>query len=214
MKLLSVNVGRPREVVHQGRLVPTGIFKQPVAGRVLLRRTNLEGDAQADLAVHGGPDKAVYAYPYEHYAHWREELGRDDFVMGQFGENLTLEGMLEHAVSIGDVYRVGDATVEVSQPRVPCFKLGVRLGDASFVKRFHHSRRTGFYLRVIEEGEIAAGDAIDLVDRPAGSLTVSEVFSLRHFEQGDSEKLKQAAGLPALCLSWREDFLRILDLRG
>src|SRR5262249_50124324 len=122
MKLLSVNVSRPREVLHDGRVVRTGIFKEPVAGRVLVRRLNLDGDAQADLTVHGGLHKAVYVYPFEHYAFWAQELGRDDFAFGQFGENLTTEGLLEDAVHVGDVFRVGGALVQVSQPRVPCYK--------------------------------------------------------------------------------------------
>ncbi len=150
MKLLSINVGRPRPVPYRDGVVSTGIYKEPVAGRTWLRRLNLDGDGQADLRVHGGEDKAVYAYPFERYAFWSRELRRNDLGYGQFGENLTVEGLLEEQVHIGDVYRIGAALLQVSQPRSPCFKLGVRMGDAAFVARFAAANYTGFYLRVLE----------------------------------------------------------------
>ncbi|MGH7563069.1 MAG: MOSC domain-containing protein, partial [Gemmatimonadota bacterium] len=143
-QLLSVNVSLPRPVEHEHETVWTGIFKEPIAGRVALRRLNLDGDRQADLSVHGGVDKAVYAYPVEHYDHWRRELGRD-LPFGQFGENFTVSGMLEASTSIGDVYLIGTAVVQVTQPRTPCFKLGIRMGDRRFLRPFLASGRTGFY---------------------------------------------------------------------
>jgi len=172
-KLLSVNVGRPREVEHLGRTVRTAIFKEPVAGPVRVGRTNLEGDRQADLRVHGGPEKAVYAYDLSAYEHWRRELGRE-LPFGQFGENLTVEGLPETEVSIDDVYRVGGALLQVSHPRSPCYKLGIRMGSPAFLKTFLESGRTGFYLRVLEEGDVQAGDAIELVRREPEAPTVLE----------------------------------------
>ena len=205
MNLISVNVGLPREITHGGQTVTTGIFKAPVAGAVFLRRLNLDGDGQADLRVHGGPDKAVYAYPFEHYAFWARELGRDGFPYGQFGENFTVEGLLEDAVNIGDVFRIGEARVQVTQPRSPCFKLGIRMGDENFPARFAAANRTGFYLCVLEEGMVKAGDAIYLVERAAGSMNVCEIFRLRH-AGGTRVELERAAKLPALSPSWRAAF--------
>ena len=176
MKLISVNVGLPRPVPYQDGIVSTGIYKESVAGPVWVRRLNLDGDGQADLKVHGGEHKAVYAYPLEHYAFWSRELGRNDLGYGQFGENLTVEGLLEEQVNIGDVYRIGKALLQVSQPRAPCFKLGIRMGDARFPARFPAANRTGFYLRVLEEGRVAAGDAIMLAERSGNPVSVSDVF--------------------------------------
>ncbi len=205
MKLISVNVGRPRPVPHEGRVVSSGIFKEPVAGPVFLRRLNLDGDGQADLRVHGGADKAVYAYPFEHYAFWAGELGRHDFSHGQFGENFTVIGLLEDAVCIGDEFQIGEARVQVTQPRSPCFKLGIRMGDDQFVARFAVANRTGFYLRVLQEGRVAAGDAIERVAHDAGSLSVRDVFRLRN-DRGTRAEYERAARLPALSPSWRAVF--------
>ena len=169
MRLVTVSVGRPREVPDERRgTVRTGIWKQPVDGPVRVGRLNLAGDGQADLEAHGGEHKAVYAYPLEHYAVWRRELGRDDLEPGGFGENLTVEGLLEADVHIGDQFRIGTAVLEVSQPRTPCFKLALRIGDPTLVRRFTESGRSGFYLRVITEGELAAGQPVERVARPAG----------------------------------------------
>lgn len=205
MTLISINVGFPREIIHGGRTVSTGIFKAPVAGPVWLGRLNLVGDGQADLRVHGGTDKAVYVYPFEHYAFWAGELGRNEFSHGQFGENFTTEGLLEDEVSIGDVFRIGVARVQVTQPRTPCFKLGIRMGDENFPTRFTAANRTGFYLRVLEEGMVKAGDAIDRVERAAGSMSVRDIFHLRHVG-GTRAEYERAARLPGLSQSWRAAF--------
>ena len=168
MKLLSVNVSQPKEVLHNGKRIKTGIFKEPVSGRTMMRRLNLDGDGQGDPTVHGGVHKAVYVYTVEHYHYWKQELGRDDLTYGKFGENLTVEGMLEGTVHIGDVFQIGEALVEVSQPRVPCFKLGIKMMDPQIVKPFLQSERVGFYVRVLEEGEVGAGDAIERTEGRRG----------------------------------------------
>jgi MOSC domain-containing protein YiiM len=206
MKLVSVNIGRPQPVSHRGGIVSTGIYKEPVTGPMRVRRLNLEGDGQADLRVHGGADKAVYAYPVEHYAFWQDAVGRNDFVYGQFGENLTVEGLIEDAVYIGDIFRVGEALLQVSQPRAPCFKLGIRMGDAGFVARFAAANRTGFYLRVLEEGRVQAGDAILLVERAKDSISVRDAFRLRHGSGGTRAEYEHATQVSALTPSWRAAF--------
>lgn len=207
MRILSVNTGMPAEIAHDGRTVVSGIVKAPVAGRVAVGRTGLAGDGQADLSVHGGPDKAVYAYPVEHYARWEVELRRDDLAPGRFGENLTVEGLEEGAVRIGDLLRADEALLEVSQPRMPCFKLGMRMGDPGFVRTFLQSGRTGFYLRVLEEGSLGAGDAL-VLERPAeGSMTVREVAALL-LDGAAADDLDRGAALAALPLGWREMFGR------
>ena len=205
MTLISINVGLPREITHRGQAITTGIFKIPVAGPVWLGRLNLAGDGQADLRVHGGADKAVYVYPIEHYAFWAGELGRDDFSHGQFGENFTTTGLLEGEVCIGDVFQIGKARVQVTQPRTPCFKLGIRMGDENFPARFAAANRTGFYLCVLEEGMVKAGDAIDRVERASGSMSVRDVFRLRHVG-GTRAEYERAARLPGLASSWRAAF--------
>ena len=205
MNLISVNVGLPREITHGGQTVTTGIFKAPVAGPVWLGRQNLKGDGQADLRVHGGADKAVYVYPFEHYAFWAGELGRHDFSHGQFGENFTTEGLLEDEVSIGDVFQIGAARVQVTQPRTPCFKLGIRMAEENFPARFAAANRTGFYLRVLEEGRVAAGDAIARIEPAVNSMTVREVFRLRHVG-GTRAEYERAARLSGLSQSWRAAF--------
>ncbi len=205
MRVVSVNVARPRTVEHQGRQVRTGIYKTPVAGPVHIGRLNLDGDAQADLRVHGGPDKAVYAYPSEHYAYWARELRRE-FPWGQFGENLTVEGLLEDDVCIGDVFRVGDARLEVTQPRTPCYKLAMKMQIDDFIDRFAASLRTGFYLRVLTEGVVAAGSAIAREARGTGGLLVREAYRLRHGSAPDAAALRQALSVPALAPGWRQAY--------
>jgi MOSC domain-containing protein YiiM len=175
MKVISLNVGRPRLVIDRGREVSTGIFKSPVAGPVMLRQTNLDGDRQADLQNHGGTNKAVYAYPSEHYAFWRGELPGVELTWANFGENLTTEGLLESEARIGDRYRIGGAVVRVSQPRIPCYKLGIRFGRDDMPKRFLASGRSGIYFSVVEEGPVEAGDAIELIERDACSITIADV---------------------------------------
>ena len=209
MKLLSVNVGQPREVSYNGKSVSTGIFKAPVEGQVMVRKHNLDGDRQADLRVHGGVDKAVYAYPSEHYDYWKRELDRNDLTYGTFGENLTVEGLLEDGVHIGDVFRVGEAVVEVSQPRVPCFKLGIKIGNPGFLKPFLASGRVGFYFRVLEEGEVGADDAIERIRIGDGRMTVKTIIHLRYFDTSNSQAAQKAASLPALARGWRQAFRKL-----
>jgi MOSC domain-containing protein YiiM len=205
MVVESVNVGLPRRIAHEGRTVTTGIYKDPAAGRVMVRATNLDGDRQADLRVHGGPDKAVYLYPAEHYPHWRETLAPAELGPGWFGENLTPRGVLEDETWIGDVFRVGGALLEVSQPRVPCAKLAMKAGDPAFGRPFLRSGRSGFYLRVREEGEVGAGDEIVRESRGDGGVSVREVLALLDDSAG-AHDLDRAAALPQLALGWREQF--------
>jgi MOSC domain-containing protein YiiM len=169
--LVSVQIGKSRSLEHRGRIVRTGIFKEPVLFRLRATRLGLEGDVQADRRVHGGPEMAVYAYDLSAYAHWRHELGVE-FPYGQFGENLTVEGMPETEVRIDDIYRIGGALLQVSKPRSPCFKLALKMGRPDFPKAFLRSGRTGFYLRVLEEGELGAGDSITLVSREPEAFSV------------------------------------------
>jgi MOSC domain-containing protein YiiM len=210
MKLLSVNVGLPRDVDWRGKTVQTSIFKSPVPGRARVRRLNIEGDQQSDLTVHGGAEKAVYAYPSEHYAFWREELPGMDLPWGVFGENFTTEGLLEGSVRIGDRLRVGTAEFVVTQPRMPCFKLGIRFGLPDMVKRFHDARRTGFYLAVLQEGEVTAGDSFELIARDEHSVTVADVVALYVADAANQDLLRRVSELPALPEGWREYFRKRL----
>jgi MOSC domain-containing protein YiiM len=206
VKLLSVNAGLPREVEWRGKAVLTSIFKVPVPGRVRVARLNIMGDRQADLSVHGGPDKAIYAYPSEHYAFWRSELPGTDFPWGAFGENLTTEGLLEDGVHIGDRFRAGSAEFIVTQPRMPCFKLGIRFNRPDMVKRFLHSGRTGFYFAVLREGDIGAGDALELVAEDDSHITVADVVGLYAADAANQDLLRRASELSSLPESWREYF--------
>ena len=178
MKLVSLNVGTPRKVNLKNRTITTGIFKEPVQGRIMLRRLNLDGDKQADLSVHGGVDKAVYVYPKEHYEYWRQKFPNMKLPWGMFGENFTTEGLLEDTARIGDRFRVGNTEVKITQPRLPCYKLGIKFGRADMIKRFLSSGRTGFYLAVLKEGMVGAGDAIELTGRNANAATVAEIVKL------------------------------------
>ncbi len=178
MKIISLNVGRPRLVVSDGRPVSTGIYKTPVGGRVMLSKLNLDGDRQADLTVHGGPEKAAYAYPSEHYWYWRDELPGVELPWGMFGENFTTEGLDESNVNVGDRFRVGEAEVTVTQPRRPCYKLGIKFGRADIVKRFLASGRSGFYFSVRREGEVGAGDEFELLARDENAVTVADITRL------------------------------------
>jgi MOSC domain-containing protein YiiM len=214
MKIVSVNVGRPRLVAWRGRTVSTGIFKGPVAGRVMLRRLNLDGDRQADLTVHGGREKAVYVYPSEHYPRWRAELSDPLLSHGGFGENFTTEGLDETTVNIGDEFRVGRARVVVTQPRRPCFKLGLRFGRADMLRRFHESRLSGFYLAVLEEGEVGAGDAFELVRRDENNVSVADLYGLFSGDEAAPEMLRRALRIEALPEGWRSNLRELLEAVG
>jgi MOSC domain-containing protein YiiM len=214
MRITSVNVGMPAELATRDGVVMSGIVKRPVDGPVRVGRTNLDGDGQADLSVHGGVDMAVYAYPGEHYPSWARELGRDDLTPGFFGENLTLEGLSEDDVRIGDRLRMGTALLEVSQPRLPCFKLAARSGAPAIAKAMMAGGRTGWYLRVVEEGVVAAGDAVTREGENERSMTVREIVGL--VGSGASpDDLDRGAALGALTLGWRESFAqRAVAARG
>jgi MOSC domain-containing protein YiiM len=206
MKIVSLNVGMPREVLWHGRTVTTGIFKEPVKGRVALRKLDLDGDGQADLTVHGGEYKAVYCYPVEHYAYWKKELGRE-LPMGMFGENFTTAGMAEGAVHLGDRFSAGTAEVVVTQPRLPCYKLGVRFGADDMVKRFMVSGRSGFYLAVTREGEVGAGDEITTIARDENKVPVTEIARLyvaKRFAPDDVDSLQRAMKVAALPEDWKD----------
>ena len=210
MKLLSVNVGLPRGIEWKGKIVRTSIFKRPIAGRVRVSTLNVEGDQQSDLTVHGGPDKAVYAYPSEHYPFWRTEHPGMDLPWGVFGENFTTAGLLEETVHIGDRFRVGSAEFVVTQPRMPCFKLGIRFNRSDMVKRFLQSGRTGFYFAVLKEGEVAAGDSIKLIERDEHNIPVADVVNLYRGDAGNQDLLRRVSELPSLPNSWREYFRKRL----
>jgi MOSC domain-containing protein YiiM len=203
LRVVSLNIGLPREVEWRGKPVLTGIFKQAAQGPIALRARHFEGDGQADLEVHGGLEKAAYGYPSEHYPFWLGELELAELPWGAFGENLTTEGLFENEVRIGDRFRVGGAEVVVVQPRIPCFKLGIRFGRADMVKRFQRSGRSGFYFSVASEGSVAAGDTWELLQRDEGSLSVSQV--LRAYYEGDAQLLEAALRLEGLPKQWRAE---------
>jgi MOSC domain-containing protein YiiM len=206
MKLVSVNVGLPQEVIWKGKTVTTGIFKEPVEERVKVRFLNLDGDRQADLTVHGGLDKAIYVYPVEHYEYWRGELPEMELPWGMFGENLTTVGLLEDSVNIGDRFRIGTAEVMVTQPRMPCYKLGIKFGRANMVKQFLDSRLTGFYFSVLQEGEVGVGDAMELISRDENNVTVADITRLYVRQRDDLQMLQRAAQVKALPDGWRDYF--------
>ena len=210
MQVVSVNVSKPKDVVHDGAVVSTGIFKEPVKGRLWVRKLGIEGDGQADLTAHGGPDQAVYAYPVEHYAYWEEQFGRDPLPFGQFGENLSITGIDEASARVGDTLKIGTAVLQVTQPRLPCYKLGIRMGAGkTFPKRFQKSGRVGFYLRVIKEGELAAGDRIERVDVP-DSVTIIEFLKVYGSKRPSRRAISRVLAAPGLSHAWRtylEDML-------
>jgi MOSC domain-containing protein YiiM len=221
MKLLSVNCGLPREVVWHGQNVTTSIFKDPVEGRVALRTLNLDGDRQSDLNVHGGRYKAVYCYPLAHYEYWKAELPGHPLPMGAFGENFTLlDGPVEDEVQIGDRFSVGSAEVVVTQPRLPCYKLGIRFGSDDMVKRFLASGRTGFYLAVTREGEVGVQDEMTQISREPDSVSISTITRLyiaKEYDADDALQLQKAVRMNALPTSWKdylEDKLRRLTDAG
>ena len=207
MRVLSVNVGLPREVIWRGKPVTTGIYKEPVAGRVAIRALNLEGDR------HGGRDKAVYAYPSEFYELWSHERPELDFRPGTFGENLTTEGLLDENVSVGDRFRVGTAELVVTQPRLPCFKLGIKMGRDEFVTEFLERGLLGFYFAVTREGDVAAGDPIVALRRDPRGFRVTEVARLYARDRDDVQGMRRAADLDVLPESWRAYFRKRVDAR-
>jgi MOSC domain-containing protein YiiM len=210
MKLVSVNVGLPRSVIWKGKSVTTSIFKDPVEGRVNLRSLNLDGDQQSDLTVHGGVDKAVYAYPSEHYDYWQRELPDVPLPWGVFGENFTVTGLFEDQLNIGDHLRIGSAELRVTQPRLPCYKLGVKFGRDEMVKRFLDSRRTGFYFAVVREGDVGAGDVIERISTDQNGLTVAGLTRLYLEGKNDVEALRRALNVEALPGGWRGFFSKQL----
>jgi ferredoxin-NADP reductase/MOSC domain-containing protein YiiM len=214
MKLISVNVSMPKTVYHQGRVVNTGIYNEPVTGRVMVRKLNVEGDGQADLKVHGGVYKAVYIYDIENIRYWRKVLERDDLSYGHFGENFTVEGMPDDRIHIGDVFRVGGAVFEATQPRVPCFKLEIKMDLPGFSGRFLASGRLGFYCRVIEEGEVGAGDAIERVQVGPEKITVREFAHLYYFDNRNLQEIRRILSVPSLPPGWSRAFGKLLETTG
>jgi MOSC domain-containing protein YiiM len=209
MNAISVNVGLPREVTWHGISVSTGIYKQPAEGRVAVRKLNLDGDRQADLTVHGGPQKAVYCYPGEHYGYWKRELPGRELPMAIFGENFTTEGLLEESVHLGDRFAVGSAEFVVTQPRLPCYKLGIRFQDDGMVKRFLASGRTGFYLAVTREGEVGAGDEIKVIARDANAVSIAEITRLyvaKRYAEEDVTSVRRALRVADFPETWKEYF--------
>jgi len=202
-RVLAVCVGTPRDVTWQGNPLRTGIFKSPVAGRVAVGPLGLAGDVQVDLTVHGGIDKAVYVYDESNTAYWRDALGRPDLGPGSFGENLTIRGWPDREVFIGDRFRIGTACLEVSQPRQPCHKLAKRFEDPAFPKRFLASRRVGYYLRVVESGELAAGDPVERIAHPADGLDVARVVEIAFTRDSSEADLARVAELERLADAWR-----------
>ena len=211
MRLLSVNVSLPREVEWRGRPVLTSIFKQPVAGRRLVRRLNVDGDAQADLMAHGGEHRAVFVYQRESYEHWARELSREDLTPGRFGENFTVDGMADGEVCVGDRYRIGTAVFEVTQPRVTCFKVGMALEEPRMPALLYAHGRPGFYFRVIEEGEVEPGDAIESVLAGPGRVSVREANAMLYRGEHTAEGLRRALAIPALSEGWRGSFTELLE---
>ncbi len=214
MKILSINIGLPREVTFNGQTVTTGIFKQPVDRRIYLRKLNLEGDKQADLTVHGGLEKAVYAYPAEHYEYWREELPDMSIPYGMFGENFTTRGLLEEHINIGDSFEIGSARLMVTQPRMPCYKLGIKFGRMDIVRQFLASGRPGIYFKVLREGEVGVEDEIKLIKRDKNSVTVKDIARIYIDDKEDIETMKRAIMVKALAKGFREHFRQQIERTG
>jgi MOSC domain-containing protein YiiM len=208
VKVISLNVARPRLAVYKGATINTGIFKKPVSGRVALRTLNLDGDQQADLSVHGGPYKAVYAYPSEHYGYWRRELPEMDLPPGMFGENLTTEGLGEDELHVGDRFRIGSGVVMVRQPRMPCYKLAAKFQRDDLIERFLRSGRSGFYFSVEQEGEVGQGDSLELISRDHDGITIAEMNRLFVRDRYNRDLLQKAIATDALPETWRDYFVR------
>ncbi len=211
MKVISLNVGLPEFVMRNGEPVSTAIFKKPVSGRVRLRTLNLDGDRQADLSVHGGPSKAVYAYPSEHYEYWKKELPDMELPWGMFGENFTSAGLSEAELNIGDKLSIGTALVMITEPRMPCYKLGLKFGRSDIIKRFLASERTGFYFAVLQEGEVGAGDPFEVIEKDAHDVRVSDITRLYVHEKHNVDLLRRAIEVEALPEGWRSYFQNQLE---
>jgi ferredoxin-NADP reductase/MOSC domain-containing protein YiiM/ferredoxin len=210
-RLLSVNVGLPRDIARQGKTVHTAVWKSPVQGRSMARRLNVDGDGQGDLAGHGGEHRAVFVYQIDSYRYWQKELGRNDFAYGQFGENFTVDGLADTEVCIGDHYRIGDALFEVTQPRVTCYRVGIRMNEPKMAALLVSHGRPGFYFRVLEEGEVGAGDEIVKVEAGPEQVTVAEINALLYLPGHPASGLKRALRIPALSAGWRTSLEALLD---
>jgi MOSC domain-containing protein YiiM len=213
MKIISLNVGLPEIVINNGEPVSTGIFKEPSAERRMLRTLNLDGDRQADLSVHGGPNKAVYGYPSEHYEFWRNEFPEMELPWGMFGENFTTEGLFEDKLNIGDKFQIGDAIIRVAQPRMPCFKLAIKFERSDILRRFLQSGRSGFYFSVLQEGEVGPGDDFQLLETDNNNVRVSDITRLYVSDKGNTELLNRALKVEALPESWKNYFRERLEKR-
>ena len=212
MRVLSVNIGLPRKVVFNGQIVTTSIFKDPVNGPIMLRNLNLDGDRQADLTVHGGIDKAVYSYPEEHYDYWRNQFPNMDLRWGMFGENFTTEGLMEDAVNIGNKFKIGSAKLVATQPRMPCYKLGVRFGRMDIIRRFMASGRPGIYFKVLQEGQIEAGDKIKIIRKDDNNITVKDIVRLYVGNNDeDIETMRRATKIEALPEGWKNEFKQKIE---
>jgi len=212
--LLSVNVGLPQDVAWGGRTVRTAIWKRPAEGPQMARRLNIDGDGQGDLAGHGGEHRAVFVYQIESYRYWQEQLGRDDFSYGQFGENFTVAGLPDDQVCIGDRYRIGEAVFEVTQPRVTCYRVGIRMGDPRIPALLVSHHRPGFYLRVLREGAVRAGDDIVKIASGPEGMTITEIDALLYLPGHPREQMQRALRIPALPAGWRDSFQAILGQAG
>jgi MOSC domain-containing protein YiiM len=210
-RLVAVSVGLPRDIPWKGRTVHTGIWKQPVSGRRMVRRLNVDGDGQGDLAGHGGEQRAVFVYQLESYRYWQEQLKRTDFVHGQFGENFTIEGLPDDAACIGDRYQIGSAVFEISQPRVTCYRVGIRMNEPRMPALLTSSGRPGFYLRVLREGEVGAGDEIVKVGEAKERMTVAEINALLYSPLHARDRLERALRIDALSPGWRASFVALLE---
>lgn len=213
MKVLSVNVGLPRKVLFNGQTITTAIFKDPVKGPIMLRKINLDGDKQADLTVHGGVDKAVYSYPAEHYDYWLKQFPDMDFMWGMFGENFTTEGLMEDTVNIGDQLQIGSAKLVTTQPRMPCYKLGVRFGRMEIIRRFLASGRPGIYFKVLKEGKVQTGDKIEVIRRDKNNVTVKDIARLYITRDhiANIETMRRAIKINSLPEGWKYEFQQNIE---
>ena len=205
-KILSINVSLPKEIDFEGQKVTTGIFKEPIEGRIMLRTLNLDGDKQADLTVHGGPDKAVYAYPIEHYEFWRKVYPDMEMPNGMFGENFTIEGLIEIDVNVGDIFRIGSSKVVATQPRMPCYKLGVKFGRMDVLKKFLASGRSGIYFKVLKEGEVGAGDLIVRIKNDTNRIGIGDIVRLYASDREDIKTMRRDVKVEALPEGWKHYF--------